>query len=214
MSFEAIKMGRIPNIKKYNDIYARIYSKQPSSFNNIQNTMFLNKSTITKNISKYSDNSQLKIKDIVSKNSSTPIIQTNSNNIDSRIINNSDNPMVNERKFDNNENKIEENENKNEPSSDKKEEIINNLNNYISRTVKLYLQHHEYQHYLNFNKKPINDSEINIQIVWKEIVRGIKETIKSFMNYAKEIPGLNEIENSYDFKVIITSRLFDYLIVI
>jgi hypothetical protein len=214
MSFEAIKMGRIPNIKKYNDIYARIYGREPSSFNNTQNTMFFNKPTIIQNISKYSDNSPLKNKDIVLKNSSTSIIQTNSNNIDSHIIYNSANPMVSERKFDNSENKIEENEYKNEASSDKKVERMNNLNNYISRIVKLYLQHHEYQHYLNFNKIPIKDSEINIQIVWKEIVRGIKETIKSFMNYAKEIPGLNEIENSHDLKVIITSRLFDYLIVI
>ena len=42
---------------------------------------------------------------------------------------------------------------------------------------------------------------------------GMKENIESFMNYAKEIPGINEIQNSVDFKILIKNHIFDYIIV-
>ena len=214
MSFEAIKMGRIPNIKKCNQVFDAYYNKeQLSSFNktNIKSYFIVDKPIISKNVSSYNEHCQPKIKDILLKNNASSIIQTNSNKIDSKCHCCSNCPCgslipINETELNQNRYKFQ-----NEFAEDTKVKMMNNLNKYINITLKVYLKYNE--KHLIFYGTNVKKSEINIEILWKRIMIGMKENIESFMNYAKEIPGINEIQNSVDFKILIKNHIFDYIIV-
>jgi len=63
------------------------------------------------------------------------------------------------------------------------------------------------------NDKRNYNQKVKLEDIWDGIKIGIKTAAESLENFAKEIPGLNEIVYTVDFRVIIENRLLDYLIV-
>jgi hypothetical protein len=63
------------------------------------------------------------------------------------------------------------------------------------------------------NDKKNYNQKVKLDDIWDGIEIGIKTAADSLENFAKEIPGLNDIVYTVDFRVIIENRLLDYLIV-
>jgi hypothetical protein len=63
------------------------------------------------------------------------------------------------------------------------------------------------------NDKRNYNQKVKLEDIWDGVKIGIKAAAESLENFAKEIPGLNEIVYTVDFRVIIENRLLDYLIV-
>jgi hypothetical protein len=63
------------------------------------------------------------------------------------------------------------------------------------------------------NDKRNYNQKVKLEDIWDGVKIGIKAAAESLENFAKEIPGLNEIVYTVDFRVIIENSLLDYLIV-
>ena len=83
----------------------------------------------------------------------------------------------------------------------------------------LHFEHHELANNLVKERvKILNDNQnyneiVTLDTVWDGIEIGLKAAVNSLETFAKEIPGLNEIVDTVDFRSIINNRLFDYLMV-
>ena len=86
----------------------------------------------------------------------------------------------------------------------------------------MYLLHSQYHESVNnlikervqlLTYKQTYNQKITLDTIWDGIEIGMNAAANSLENFAKEIPGLNEIEDTVDFRVLINNRLFDYLMV-
>lgn len=57
-----------------------------------------------------------------------------------------------------------------------------------------------------------NQSDLTVEKVWSSLVESIPNFVKTVIAFAKEIPGLNEL-NQKDFATIINNKLFDFFII-
>jgi hypothetical protein len=55
-------------------------------------------------------------------------------------------------------------------------------------------------------------ADLTLEKVWASLVESIPEFVKTVIAFAKEIPGLNEL-NQKDFATIINNKLFDFFII-
>lgn len=55
-------------------------------------------------------------------------------------------------------------------------------------------------------------ADLTLEKVWSSLVESIPEFVKTVIAFAKEIPGLNEL-NQKDFATIINNKLFDFFII-
>ncbi len=87
------------------------------------------------------------------------------------------------------------------------------LEKFKAFVFSLNLKHHEA---LNetIKQKALNCNPIlSEKCVLDGIKAGLPLVLHSLKNYAKEVPGLKEIQNTNDFNNLIKNQFFDYLIV-
>ena len=78
----------------------------------------------------------------------------------------------------------------------------------------IYFEQHELANFLLKAKAYRNYTNLNQTTSTQSVIEArLPLDVFPIMNFAKQIPGLTEIQNTFDFANMIDSSLFDYLIV-